>query len=301
MTKLKERTAQKQPIGLYKLVGGQKIGELSSEIIKRFLAHNVLDSKTRETILKWEKELEFWEEYSKIYYHLEDTKPYYDLTKSIERFIEPKAGDIWLDVGCGPAKMSLLIWKKSKRKVRKIIGIDVVLKPARETLAKINEDIPLELKYANLGERLPFPDNFFNGIVANLCLPYVIDFEGKTGREAFEAVLREMHRVLKPGGHMVWSTPKHNVHFQWNFVHSIPDMLNIKKQLSHGVIGLSVGIKILRHALEIQRKGKKGIYTFLPKDELENLLLEIGFTNLDWKKTFTWQIWVNRAEKPNIA
>ena len=106
MTKLKERTAQKQPIGLYKLVGGQKNGELSSEIIKRFLAHNVLDLKTRETILKWEKELEFWEEYSKIYYHLEDTKPYYDLAKSIERFIEPKAGDIWLDAGCGPATVS---------------------------------------------------------------------------------------------------------------------------------------------------------------------------------------------------
>ena len=100
---------------------------------------------------------------------------------------------------------------------------------------------------------------------------------------------------------MVWSTPKYNVHFQWNFVHCIPDMLNIKKQISHGVIGLSVGMRILKHALEIQRKGKAGVYTFLPRDALENLLLQIGFTNPVWQKTFSRQVWVNRVEKPNIA
>ena len=57
-------------------------------------------------------------------------------------------------------------------------------------------------------------------------------------------------------------------------------------------------MKILKHALEIQKKGKKGIYTFLPKDELEELLFKIGFVNLAWKKSFTRQVWVNKLFKP---
>ena len=296
--KIKERVKEGKPAGLYRLIGGKKNGELTSEKIEKFLTKNILDLRTRKRASEWKKELEFWEEYGRIYYHLEDAKPYYDLARSIEEFIEPRAKDIWLDAGCGPAKMSQIVWKKSKGKVKKIIGIDIVLKPARETLAKMSENIPFELRYANLGERLPFSDNFFDGIVANICLSYVIDFEGKKGKEALEAVLREMYRILKPGGHMVWSTPKHNVHFQWNFIHSIPDMLNIKKQISHGVIGLSVGMRILKHALEIQKKGKKGIYTFLSKDELEKLLFKIGFVNPSWQKTFTRQVWVNRIYKP---
>jgi len=291
---------RRKTIGLYELIGGKKSGELTSKKIEKFLAQNTLDLKTRERALEWKKELKFWEEYAEIYYHLEDTKPYYDLARSIKELVGPRDKDIWLDVGCGPAKMSKMIWEKSKGKVRKIIGIDIVLEPARETLSKLSKNVPFELRYANLAKRLPFPNNFFNGVVANLCLSYVIDFEGEKGEKAFEAVLREIYRILKPGGHLVWSTPKHNVHFQWNFVHSIPDMLNIKKQITHGIIGLSVGMKILKHALEIQKKGKKGIYTFLPKNELENLLFQIGFVSPVWKKTFTRQVWVNRIEKPKI-
>ena len=37
---------------------------------------------------------------------------------------------------------------------------------------------------------------------------------------------------------------------------------------------------------------------FLPKKELEDLLLKTGFVNLVWEKTFARQVWVNRAEKP---
>jgi ubiquinone/menaquinone biosynthesis C-methylase UbiE len=288
--------------GLYEVIGGAKNGELTSEDIRRFLNRNDLDLKTRERFEKWEDELKFWEEYARIYFNLEKARPYYHLSRAIESLIEPKPGDIWLDVGCGPCKMSQLIWKKSRERVKKIIGIDIVLKPARETLRKIGNTIPLELKYANIGERLPFKDDYFDGIVANLILPYVIDFEGEIGKDAFREVLKEMYRILKPGGHIVWSTPKKNVHFQWVFVASLPDMLNVYAYIvNKDITRILQGTKILRHALEIQKKGKKGVYTFLPKEELEMLLTQIGFGGFIWRKTFAGQVWVNKAFKPKIA
>jgi len=293
----------KNKVGLYGLIrDGIRNEELTSEDIEDFLNRDELDLETRERLARWKEELRFWEEYAEIYFNLEKARPYYNLSRTIEKLIEPKRGDIWLDIGCGPAKMSQLIWEKSRRKVKKIIGIDIVLKPARETLKKVNKPLPLELVYANIGERLPFPDDYFDGIVANLVLPYVIDFEGYTGNEALKRVLEEMYRILKPGGHMVWSTPQKNVHFQWVFVASLPDMLNIYAYIVHkDITRILQGTRILKHALGIQKKGKKGVYTFLSKEELEMLLTQIGFRGFIWRKTFARQVWVNKVFKPEIA
>ena len=289
---------QKQ-VGLYQLIGGAKNGDLTSQDILKAIKPE-MSLEDRERLLAWAKDLgELWEPYAEIYFNLEKARPYHNLAKSIERFINPQKGDIWLDVACGPAKMSEMIYKKSRGEVEKVIAIDIILKPAKERLARLNTSMPIELKCASITDPLPFPDNFFDGIVANLCLPYVIDFEGKRGRDAFEAVLREMFRILKPGGHMIWSTPKANVHFQWNFVASIPDMLNVWEYIYHkDITRILQGTTILKHALKIQENGRKGIYTFLPKDELEELLLQIGFVNPVWEKTFTQQVWVNRVYKP---
>jgi len=285
-------------IGLYDLIEGSKKGELTSKKIEDFLTTEKVNKKNKQRILKWAKELEFWEEYAKIYINLEKASPYQHLSKVIEDLIEPREGDVCLDMGCGPAKMSQIIWKKSKERTRKIIGIDIVLKPARETLERINHSIPLELIYGDIGQKFPFPDDHFDLIVANLVIPYVIDFHGQNGKNAFERLLKETYRILKPKGHMVWSTPKKDVHFQWVFLASIPDMLNVYEYIIHkDITRILQGTRILKHALEIQRKGKEGIYTFLEKDELEKMLLKIGFINPIWQRTFTQQVWVNKVYK----
>lgn len=288
-----------KPVGLYQMIGGVKNGDLTSQNILNAIKPE-MPLEDRERLLAWAKDLgELWEPYAEIYSNLEKAWPYRNLSESIERLTTPRKGDVWLDVACGPAKMSEMVCKKAEGEIGKVIAFDVILKPARERLAKLETSFPIKLVYVSLTDPLPFPDNYFNGIVANLCLPYVIDFRGKKGKEALEAVLSEMFRLLKQGGHMVWSTPKANVHFQWNFVHSIPDMLNVWEYIyRRDVTRILQGTTILKHALKIQENGKKGVYTFLPKDELEELLLQIGFVNPNWEKTFTQQVWVNRVYKP---
>ncbi len=197
--------------------------------------------------------------------------------------------------------MSQLVWKKSRGSVRKIVGMDIVLSPARETLRTLGNDLPLELVYASIGERLPFDEATFDGIVANLVLPYVADFEGKTGMEALKETLREMFRVLKPAGQLVWSTPKPNVRFEWVFLASIPDMINPMPYIrQRDLTRIIQGLRILRHAREIQAKGRKGIYTFLSTDEADGLLNGLGFVSSTWRKAFTKQVLVNRALKPKV-
>jgi SAM-dependent methyltransferase len=287
--------------GLYKLIGGGRNGELYSTNLAAILESNGFSQRDRQRLLGWLNELAFWEEYADIYFNLEKAKAYDNLSDSIKRMLKPRRGDVWLDIGCGPLRVSELIYKKENG-VRAIEAVDIILKPAREKLAKLAEKgitLPVNLKYASITDRLPYPDNFFDGIGANLILPYVIDFLGKTGKAALEGVLREMFRILKPGGHMVWSSPKHNVQFAWVFLASIPDMLNLYEYIAKkDITRILQGVKILKHALAIQSKGKKGIYTFLLRDELESLLQRVGFVDPVWEKTFTQQVWVNRVYKP---
>lgn len=265
---------------------------LKSEVKRMFFGVRTLPE------ISWEEEKKFWQEYAQIYRNLEKATPYKFLNKAILNFIEPKEGEIWLDAGCGPAKMSQLIWQKSQKKVQKIVGVDIVLKPALETLANEEKGFPLELIEANLGSFLPFKDETFDGIVANFVLPYVIEFNGKRGKEALVGVLKEMYRVLKPGGVLVWSTPKKNVHFEWVFLASLPDMLNPYVYVVKKDIGRIIqGTRILRHALQIQEKGRLGIYNFLSKEELEEIHYKIGFRRTYWKKTFARQVWVIKAIK----
>ena len=294
---------ESKSISLYQLVGG---GMSSSD----FYASDLIEimkkirfsSKEKNRLFYWLEELMFWEEYSKIYSNLEKAGPYRSLSKSIFEMIQPGPGEKWLDVGCGPLRVSELIFKKSKGKVDSIEAIDIILKMAKDKIGKLKEkgvELPVHLNYASITDPLPYPDNSFNGVGANLILSYVIDFLGEKGRDALRKVLEEVFRVLAPGGQLLWTTPKEGVNFTWVFLGSIPDMLNLYEYIVHKDIGrILQGTRILKHALEIQKKGKNGIYVFLPKEELESLLKDVGFINLTWKKTFAQQVWVNSAYKP---
>lgn len=48
--KIEERLRKRKTVGLYKLVGGSKNGELSSERVGDFLARNILEQEIRERL-----------------------------------------------------------------------------------------------------------------------------------------------------------------------------------------------------------------------------------------------------------
>ena len=101
-----------------------------------------------------------------------------------------------LDAGCGSG------WYAEQLLGRGAIvtGIDAsasMLDYAAKRLAKNPASSRLRLQVADLGDRLPFGDNVFDGVVSPLVLHYLEDFRPS---------LREMHRVLVPGGWLQFST-----------------------------------------------------------------------------------------------
>jgi len=218
----------KRTVGLYELIGGAKKEELTSRDIQAFLSKNTLDPETRKRLLLWSDELEFWEEQTPDYPLVERAKYHRDLVSVMRTLMEVESGEIWGDFGCGPATMSKVIWEKSKGTAKKIIALDIVLDAAKLRI----EEIPvLELKYGNLCEGLDFEDAVFDGIAGNIAIPYVIEFEGFHGKKGMLGLFRELFRVLKPGGQLVWSTPKENFHPEICFISAIPDVMRERKNV----------------------------------------------------------------------
>jgi hypothetical protein len=54
----------------------------------------------------------------------------------------------------------------------------------------------------------------------------------------------------------------------------------------------------MKYTREVEKKGKKGIYSLLGKEECSRILHSIGFTDLEWRGIFAGQSWLNRARKP---
>jgi len=93
-----------------------------------------------------------------------------------------------LDLGCGRGGVVELIW----RDVKLAAGLD----PDEPSLTEHHEPgLPV---IRGRGEQLPFADQSFDLVVSLWVLEHV---------ERPDDVLREVHRVLRPGGHFIFLTP----------------------------------------------------------------------------------------------
>ncbi len=128
-----------------------------------------------------------------------------------------------LDVGCGPGILSLEVAERLTR--GRLIGID-----SSPNMIELARSSSRERNITNadfaLGDALAleFPDNSFDLLMSSLVFPWVKD------QNRF---LREVHRVLKPGGRLVMITLSDIVYRE--FIQALketskknPDILNIK-------------------------------------------------------------------------
>jgi len=122
--------------------------------------------------------------------------------KDIDRWmldtLDPKPGIEILDVGCGAGKQCKSFYKHLDGQC-KITGGDVnkeLLEQARHENIKLGN--PFTIMELDFNNRFPFPDNQFD--LASCC--FAIYYA-----EDIPYTIREMHRVLKPGGRFFTTGP----------------------------------------------------------------------------------------------
>ena len=121
-----------------------------------------------------------------------------DIDQWMLDLLKPTAADEILDVACGAGKQCILYHETTGGKA-KITGGDVneeLLAKARSENEKLGN--PLTLIPLDFDERFPFDDNQFDLESCCFAIYYASDIP---------ATIREMHRVLKPGGSLFTSGP----------------------------------------------------------------------------------------------
>jgi ubiquinone/menaquinone biosynthesis C-methylase UbiE len=116
-------------------------------------------------------------------------------SRAVLAFVNARAGDTILDIGCGNARDIVALLRAGAR----VVGVDLsegMIAQARVDLAKAGfEGVTLEVGDAT---QLGFPADTFDKVIFSEVIEHIPD--------AARAV-DEIHRVLKPGGTVVVSTP----------------------------------------------------------------------------------------------
>jgi ubiquinone/menaquinone biosynthesis C-methylase UbiE len=112
-------------------------------------------------------------------------------------FIKP--GDVCLDAASGSGYGTALIAEKAKA----VTGLEID-EHALDFAKKHYQRDNITYKQADLTKNLDLPDNYFDAVISIETLEHI------TGHDT---ILREFHRVLKPGGALVVSTVEHHVYY----------------------------------------------------------------------------------------
>lgn len=129
--------------------------------------------------------------FARDYAHNSEANPYNALYErpAILALAGDVAGARILDAGCGPGMQAAELFARGAT----VTGIDL----SEDLLAIARTRSTGTFLRHDLTEPLPFPDNSFDLVLSSLVMHYLEDWV---------APLREFHRVLVPGGRVVFST-----------------------------------------------------------------------------------------------
>jgi len=213
----------------------------------------------------------FWKKYFGVYDCLNLLISYQELLDEVCIALDIRKGEKILEAGCGTGNLAL----KIKERGGDVTGLDNC-----EEAIKIykRKDPVARTILADLSRELPFSDNYFDKIALNNTL-YAFP------RPKQEAILREMLRILKPGGKIVLSNPRKGWDPKKIYTASIKE--NVKREgylrTAQKILYL-IGptLKIFYYNIQIQ---KSSDYNFLTDKEQETILQNTGFTNISKSKS----------------
>ena len=212
--------------------------------------------------------------------------PYYDLMnvvmtggmvklwhRAFTRHTNLKPGDHSLDVACGTGDLAILT-AGQVGSAGKVTGVDFSEEMLKRARAKGKNLVMADLHH------LPFRDGCIDG-VASVNVFYQLDLP--------EVFLREVHRVLKPRGKAVISTPRRGASSLWCNIELIKTAMRNPKLL------IDVG-KLVECSMVTKKIIDTNPSAFYDKEELKKLLKDFEVQSI--KKAYKGQNWLVIACKP---
>jgi SAM-dependent methyltransferase len=229
--------------------------------------------------------------------------PYRELLRDTAAWLDPRPGEHWLDLGCGCGQLTAQLWNQSAGRVARIVAADCAAANADaiERLCRKLDPVPrpdqIVFQVANFSAGLgAFGAAAFDGIVSGLALSYAESRDPVTGRyndTAFNSLLGDLYRVLKPGGRLVFSINVPEPNF-WAIVWR---SLRRGLRVAHaGRLLLNIW-RMQRYGRWLKQEARRGRFHFLPLDDLLGRLKKAGFETFESRLSYARQAHIIRARK----
>lgn len=242
---------------------------------------------------------------AKAFWSQQELRPYRQLLADTLDWCMPGPGEHWLDLGCGSGPLTEGLWTRTGGSLAEVVGMDCAA-----INAHAYEALRLRLTPPP-GERLrfvchdfsfglgPFGNARFDHVVSGLSIAYAESFDESTGRwsqAAYDGLLREVFRILRPGGRFVFSVNVPAPRWWRVILPSLGDTFRAGRPLQF----LKRGLRMIRHARWLTGEAKSGRFHYLTTDTIMAKLKAVGFGQMAYRRTYAGQAFVFRAEKPGL-
>ena len=234
-----------------------------------------------------------------------DQKRYSAYVRLLEDTVDwaaPSEGEKWLDLGCGSGPLSEAIWRRTRGLVREVVGIDCAGVNAGQ-YNQLQSDLsadPSRFRFVrhNFSEGLSiFEPDCFDHVISGLSISYAESWDEASqswNQSAYDRILAEVARVLRPGGRFVFSVNVPSPSWARVGLSSAGSLLTTRQTLRF----LKKSYRMLRYGAWLKREARAGRFHYLPHAEVAKKLAAAGFEAIDHRLTYAGQAYVFRATKP---
>ena len=240
---------------------------------------------------------------AKAFWSQQELRPYRRLLADTIEWAAPAAGETWLDLGCGGGSLTRAIWEQTGGAVAGVVGLDcaAVNEQAYETLrATLDPPAGEQVRFVchdfSRGLGL-FPDDTFDHAVSGLSITYAESYseaEGRWTTAAYDTILAEACRVIRPGGRFVFSANVPEPSWLTVGLGSLGALVMSPQPLRF----LKRSWRMLRYGAWLKREARAGRFHYLPSWVVTAKLRAAGFERVEHRLSYAGQAYIFRCHKP---